>query len=186
MSESGETESAGYWYPGAETSTVDVLNLLRRYRTAELAMRARTRSSMKMNETDLLALRFLLGEQRAGREVKNRDLADRLKISTASVTVLLDRLERSGHVERRKHPTDRRSIVIVATVESDREVRETLGPMHRRMLALVDEMTGEERTTVARFLAGMAAAVEEVADIDQEFREVVRVQREKDGLGDEH
>ena len=70
MESSEEFTRSGYWYPDAESaSTVDVLNLLRRYRSAETAMRARTRSSMRMNETDLVALRFLLREQRAGRIV---------------------------------------------------------------------------------------------------------------------
>ncbi|MFD1714964.1 MarR family winged helix-turn-helix transcriptional regulator [Amnibacterium flavum] len=173
-----DDDASGYWYSDAEAaSPVELLNLLRRYRAAEVAMRARTRASMKMNETDLLAIRYLLREARAGRHVKNRDLAERLNISSASVTVMLDRLERSGHIERRPHPTDRRAIVVVATTDSDREVRETLGEMHQRMLHLVEDMTDGERLTVARFLAGMTAAVEEAKDLDAELREIVRDSR---------
>ncbi|GMA32099.1 hypothetical protein [Litorihabitans aurantiacus] len=51
---------SGYWYPSDEVEPVEVLSLLRRYREAERAMRARTRDSMGMGETDLIALRFLL------------------------------------------------------------------------------------------------------------------------------
>lgn len=175
MSDSEEFSRSGYWYPDSESaSTVDVLNLLRRYRAAETAMRARTRSSMGMNETDLLALRFLLREQKAGRIVRSIDIARTLSISTASTTTLIDRLEKGGHVRREAHPTDRRAGIVVPTVSSDDEVRETLGAMHRRMLALVDEMTDKERAVVTRFLAGMTSAVEEAADLDQELREVIR------------
>lgn len=175
MSDSEEFSRSGYWYPDSESaSTVDVLNLLRRYRAAETAMRARTRSSMGMNETDLLALRFLLREQKAGRIVRSIDIARTLSISTASTTTLIDRLEKGGHVRREAHPTDRRAGIVVPTVSSDDEVRETLGAMHRRMLALVDEMTDKERAIVTRFLAGMTSAVEEAADLDQELREVIR------------
>ena len=88
-----EFSRSGYWYPeGDSAQTIDVLNMLRRYRAAETAMRARTRATMGMNETDLMALRFLLHEQRAGRIVRPIDLARVLDISTASTTTLIDRL----------------------------------------------------------------------------------------------
>lgn len=170
-----ETANAsGYWYPERDgASTVDVLNLLRRYRAAEARMRARTRASMEMGETDLLALRVMLGAQRRGELVRQRDLARILSITSASVTVLVDRLERSGHVERRPHPTDRRSTVVVATRATDDEVRETLGAMHARMIDVVDDLSAAELEVVARFLSGMAAAVEEAGDLDAELRDVV-------------
>ncbi|MER7796598.1 MarR family transcriptional regulator [Microbacterium sp. NPDC096154] len=160
--------ASGYWYPDSEgASTVDVLNLLRRYRSAETAMRARTRASMRMNETDLMALRYLLREQHAGRAVRPVDLARHLHISTASVTTLVDRLVRDGHALREPHPTDRRTQIVVPTKHSDDEVRATLGPMHQRMLNLVDGLSEHDRAVVARFLDGMTAAVEEAAVHDK-------------------
>lgn len=182
MASSDDFTASGYWYPEGETaSTVDVLNLLRRYRAAETAMRARTRASMRMNETDLMALRYLLRESRADNIVRPIDLARVLDISTASTTTLIDRLEKGGHVRREKHPTDRRAGVIVPTVSSDDEVRQTLGQMHRRMLALVDEFSENERAVVSRFLAGMTSAIEEAADLDQVLRDVVGDHEDADG-----
>ena len=179
MSDPQEYTRSGYWYPdGGNVSTVDVLNMLRRYRAAETAMRARTRASMGMNETDLMALRFLLREQRAGRIVRPIDIAKMLDISTASTTTLIDRLEKGGHVRREPHPTDRRAGVVVPTVSSDEEVRATLGAMHRRMLALVDELSDDERAVVTRFLAGMTAAIEEASDLDQELRDAIRDEKD--------
>ncbi|UPL14372.1 MarR family winged helix-turn-helix transcriptional regulator [Microbacterium galbinum] len=184
MESSEEFTRSGYWYPDTESaSTVDVLNLLRRYRSAETAMRARTRASMRMNETDLVALRFLLREQRAGRIVRSIDIARMLDISTASTTTLIDRLEKGGHVRREAHPTDRRAGIVVPTVSSDDEVRHTLGAMHRRMLSLVDEMSDKERAVVTRFLAGMTSAIEEASDLDQELRDVIRDHEEAQGEG---
>lgn len=163
-----EFSRSGYWYPDSEAaSTIDVLNMLRRYRGAETAMRARTRASMRMNETDLMALRYLLREQRAHRIVRPIDIARMLEISTASTTTLIDRLEKSGHVRREPHPTDRRAGVVVPTVSSDEEVKNTLGAMHRRMLALVDEFSDQERAIVTRFLAGMTSAIEEASELDE-------------------
>ncbi|MCK2035310.1 MarR family transcriptional regulator [Microbacterium sp. SSW1-49] len=185
MDSSEEFTRSGYWYPESATaSTVDVLNMLRRYRGAETAMRARTRVTMGMNETDLIALRFLLREKGAGRIVRPVDIARALDISTASTTTLIDRLEKGGHARREPHPTDRRAGVVVPTVSSDDEVRATLGAMHRRMLSLVDELSAEERAVVTRFLAGMTSAIEEASDLDQELRDVIRSHEESESSGD--
>ncbi len=153
--------SSGYWYPEHEHPTsVDVLNLLRRYRAAEAAMRARTRSSMAMGETDLLALRLLLQAQRRGEVLRQRDLGTALGIASPSVTALVDRLVRSGHVRREPHPDDRRATIVVPTTDTDHEVRATLGAMHRRMIDVVDGLDDDERRAVASFFDRMIAAVE--------------------------
>lgn len=170
-----EEPSSGYWYPQHRGATsVDVLNLLRRYRTAESEMRSRTRSSMNMNETDLIALRYLLKAQREDRVVLQRDLVRTLGVTSASVTALVDRLTKSGHVRRESHPNDRRAVIVVPTVDSDNEVRETLGAMHQRMIALVDGLDGNELAAVAKFLSGMVTAVQASQSLDDELREAVR------------
>lgn len=159
--------SSGYWYPQhAVPSSVDVLNLLRRYRAAEGAMRARTRSSMGMGETDLLALRTLLQAQRRGDAMRQRDLAAALQLASPSVTALVDRLVNSGHVRREPHPDDRRATIVVPTTDTDSEVRATLGAMHRRMIGVIDEMGEAERHAVAAFLARMSDAIEHVDEHD--------------------
>lgn len=156
------TTSSGYWYAadGERPPALQVLEALRAYRTAESAMRLRTRESMGMGEKDVLALRYLLEADRAGTPLSPRDLARKLGISSASTTTLLDRLSRSGHVARRPHPTDRRALVIVATEEADCEVRSTLGAMHERMMRAARELSAAEAATVTAFLHAMAEAVE--------------------------
>jgi DNA-binding MarR family transcriptional regulator len=155
--------AAGYWYTlsdGPAPTPVSVLDALRRYRTAEHEMRRRTRASMGMGETDLVAVRHLLGAQRAGRVVTAKDLARALEISSASTTVLIDRLVRSGHVRRDRHPTDRRAVVVVATADSDSEVRATFGCMHDAMLDIAASLAPEELRTVHAFLERMQAIVD--------------------------
>jgi DNA-binding MarR family transcriptional regulator len=160
-----EPQSTGYWYSNDRIGRgVAVLNGLRDYRAAETAMRRRTRSAMRMGETDLLAIRFLLKAQGAGRIVSPKDLAAHLSISTASTTVLIDRLVRSGHVERRPHPTDRRALVIVPTIDSDDEVRATLGDTHRRMIDVAESLSPEEAAIVLGFLDRMRTAVDSVRE----------------------
>ncbi|RUR03288.1 MarR family winged helix-turn-helix transcriptional regulator [Labedella endophytica] len=168
MTEPSET-SSGYWYGQDDRGirAVDVLNGLRRYRQSEQAMRRRTRESMRMGETDLLALQYLLRATKGPNPVGPRDLANYLGISSASTTVLIDRLVRSGHLERHPHPTDRRALTLSTTATTDTEVRATLGRMHSRMLAATEELSADEMRAVLKFLESMKEAVE-IVDVHEE------------------
>ncbi|WP_246858467.1 MarR family winged helix-turn-helix transcriptional regulator [Citricoccus sp. SGAir0253] len=139
---------------------MDVLNLLRKYRDAERRMRTRTRDSMGMGETDLVALRYLLRATRAGERVRQRDLAQVLEITSASASALVDRLVRDGYAQRVAHPDDRRSVSIEPTQKSDEDVRSTLGAMHRRMLEAAESLSPEELAAVAKFLTALTRSVE--------------------------
>ncbi|MGO4490735.1 MarR family winged helix-turn-helix transcriptional regulator [Arthrobacter sp. 2YAF22_2] len=159
---SDSAAGSGYWYgpEGRLDPASAVLHALRNYRAAEVATRKATRDSMGMGETDLLALRYLLRAQSAGDQVGPKDLSRRLGITTASTTSLIDRLVGSGHVRREPHPTDRRSLVIVPTAGTDAEVRATLGDMHRRMLAVAEELSAEDSRVVVGFLQRMTEALD--------------------------
>lgn len=84
------------------------------------------------------------------------ELARLLEISTGSTTELLDRLERSGHLYRDRHPTDRRRLVLRAT---DTAVASTLGhlaPLLTSLDALAGTLTPEERVVVTAYLRSAA------------------------------
>ncbi len=165
MAQQRSRPSSGYWYapePDLERG-LEVLNALRDYRTAETAMRRRTRDSMGMNETDLLAVRFLLQAEQSGERIGPKDLGTKLGISSASTTTLIDRLVASGHARREDHPTDRRALVIRPTTGSDAEVRATLGGMHARMMAVAAALTDGDARAVIDFLTKMR----EVLDQDE-------------------
>ena len=155
-----------YWYgddaDAARRRAVEVLQAFRLYRAADTAMRRRTRDAMAMGENDLLTVRYLLKAEGEGRIVQPAEIARYLGVSTASTTAIIDRLERSDHVRRAPHPTDRRAIVVVPTVETDHEVRRTLGAMHARMLDAVIGMSPEEARIVIECLGRMQAAVDRV------------------------
>ncbi|MEB7446814.1 MarR family winged helix-turn-helix transcriptional regulator [Arthrobacter koreensis] len=158
MPEHANPTGAGYWYDQSPSTAggVDVLNALRAYRAAEAAMRRRTRDSMRMNETDLLAIRYVMQARQAGKSIGPKDLSRVLNISTASTTALIDRLQKGGYLTRRPHPTDRRALEIIPTENADLEVRDTLGAMHRKMLDTAEALTPEEAGTITRFLREMA------------------------------
>ncbi|HCJ49275.1 MAG TPA: MarR family transcriptional regulator [Microbacterium sp.] len=155
--------AAGYWYdesPGQRDRARRVLESLRTYRAAESAMRRRTRDSMSMGENELLALRFLL--RQPDHTSRPSELVKYLGVTSASVTTMLDRLEKTGRVQRVANPSDRRSIFVRATPHANEEVRETLGKMHELMYGVAVGLTPEAQEHVVAFLQKMADAVDGV------------------------
>lgn len=159
-----EAGPPSYWY---SDSTEDergarVMEALRAYRAAEMSMRRRTQASMSMGENEMLVLRFLTRRGRRHHDVTPIDLARYLQISTASMTALLDRLEKSGHLERRPHPSDRRKVLVAVTAHTEEDMREVLGSMHAQMMLATHGMTESEAEAVTQFLERMRSAVDGV------------------------
>lgn len=140
----------------------DLVEAVRRYRNAESFMRSQSRASMHLGKTDMTALRLMLHARRAGRPLTAAALARELDISTAATTVLIDRLERSGHAERRRSGSDGRSIEVWPTATTDEEVRSTMGVLHERMMQIAAALSPQERLAVRRFLAALGRAMTEL------------------------
>ena len=159
------SEAPTYWYgdetPDRRVRSRAVLEALRLYRAAEMAMRRRTRESMAMGENELLVLRYLLRKPEGS--VRPGEISRYLGLSTASTTAILDRLERSGNLTRVANPGDRRSIFVRVSEQADADVRRTLGDMHDRMLAAVIDMEPADSAAVMAFLQRMSDAVDGVA-----------------------
>jgi DNA-binding MarR family transcriptional regulator len=79
-----------------------------------------------VNETDLRCLEILLEEEP---ESAPTQLAERLGLTTGSVTAMLDRLAARGYITRTPHPSDRRRTLIRATPEASRRAYELLTPL---------------------------------------------------------
>ncbi|QGK71828.1 MarR family transcriptional regulator [Allosaccharopolyspora coralli] len=81
------------------------------------------------------------------------ELADRLGIRSASATVLVDRLVAAGHVERSRHPTDRRRVTLHTTESARTEVLTALSPLLTAIGEVTSELDEDTADTVLRFLA---------------------------------
>jgi len=81
-----------------------------------------------------VALNFLF----QGDEITSRQLGERTKLDSATLTGLLDRLEAGGFVERRPNPADRRAILICLTKKGKKvagEVHKTIETANRELLS---------------------------------------------------
>jgi DNA-binding MarR family transcriptional regulator len=135
---------------------------MRAYRAAESAMRRRSQESMGMGENDLIAMRYLLRASEQGKSVGPKELAQYLGITSASITVLLDRLEKNGHITRQPSPFDRRALIIVPAAPSDELEAATLGDMRPELVEVVERLSSDDADTIITFLSELRDAVDHV------------------------
>ncbi|MGO4678449.1 MarR family winged helix-turn-helix transcriptional regulator [Microbacterium sp. 2MCAF23] len=124
-------------------------------RDAEQRLAEASRRYMKLNETDMRALHYLIVCANRGAVATPGGIAQHLGISTASTTKLLDRLESGGHVVRSAHPSDRRALAISITPETKKAAMETVGRQQARRFHSAARLTEAEREVVIRFLRDM-------------------------------
>lgn len=133
-----------------------LMDALARLREAERTLSVASRRFMKLSEQDMRALHYLIAANRQNAVVTPKMLSAHMLMSAASVTKLINRLEREGHVIRKLHPSDRRAYAIDVTAETARSARETVGRAQARRIHAAVRLTSRERDAVIRFLDGMA------------------------------
>ncbi|MGI4895436.1 MAG: MarR family winged helix-turn-helix transcriptional regulator [Janthinobacterium lividum] len=80
------------------------------------------------------------------------ELARRLGISTAAMTLVLNRLETQEHIRRDRHPSDGRKLVVTAVRASADQAHRHVLPLIEGVEALIESMDDVERATVQHFL----------------------------------
>jgi len=84
-----------------------------------------------------------------------KELSRRVQMGSGATTAMIDRLEQRGFVERVRHPTDRRS-VLVRHVEQGEPVIEKPLALQKVLAARIEALSEEERAAVLAFLEGIA------------------------------
>jgi len=114
---------------------------------------------LDLRSTDALALQHVVQAAAADRPLSPTALASRLRITTAAVTKLVDRLSRAGRAERQPNPRDRRGIVVVPSAGAPDELDRAYGRITAPLVRIVDELTDDEAEVVARFADRLGAAI---------------------------
>ena len=128
-------------------------------RTAEKELADASLRYMDLGETDMRALHFLIACESTGTLATPSAIAQSLEISTASTTQHLDRLERAGHIRRRRHPSDRRALVIDIEPVTREAAMRTVGTQQARRVHAVRRLSPAQRDVVIGFLQDMAAEI---------------------------
>jgi DNA-binding MarR family transcriptional regulator len=136
------------------------LALLLRRLTVELdAVGQRFAGLHGLGRTDVRALVAIMDAARAGRPMTAGALGAAVELSSASVTALVDRLERSGHVERVRDEHDRRRVVLEMTPVAMAAGGEFFGGLQRDLMAAMSAYGDAELDVVRRFLADMTEVI---------------------------
>ncbi len=104
-----------------------------------------------------------LGVIRRDGPMSARELAGRTGLTPGAVTGLVDRLENAGYVRRARHETDRRQLVIEATVPTSPQVNKAVAEMRQAMGRVTEQFSADELVVVARWVALTTATMREQA-----------------------
>lgn len=121
----------------------------------------RVGARMGLNDADLHCLE-LIGQIGP---VSPSALAKRTGLHPATMTGVLDRLERGGWVVRERDPGDRRAVVVRALPEQGGELYRTYGGMRDALSEICAGYTEEELRLISGFLTRCAEACEREADV---------------------
>lgn len=109
----------------------------------------------------------------AGQPLSPTTLAQRLIVTTASVTSLLDTLERRGLVERRPDPADRRRLLVAITDDGLALVDQFLPEVVALQTAVMARLSEPQRRQLVTLLATVRDDLDDL-DIDAVVRAAPR------------
>lgn len=157
----GGTEFEREFPGGSESANASVISLVRTYNSV-MAMLNRTLNPYGLSAAARQALAVIEG---AGEPLSATVISQRLFVTTASTTSLLDTLERRGLVARLPDPGDRRKVLVSLTAEGQHVVDDLLPRMVALQTAVMTGLSELERAQLRRHLAVIQ---ETVAGLDGE------------------
>jgi DNA-binding MarR family transcriptional regulator len=117
-----------------------------------------------VSNNDLDALRHIIVSETAGTPLSSGDLRERLGVSAAAVTYLVDRMIEAGHVRRDSDPTDRRRVILRYSEHGSQVAQAFFRPMRAHTQKAMADFSDEELETAHRVLAAMSSAMKSYYD----------------------
>jgi DNA-binding MarR family transcriptional regulator len=105
-------------------------------------------AALGINQTDVAALEHLITDG----PLPPTELATRLSVTTAGITLVIDRLERAGHVVRERQLNDKRRVLVCPVPESVAQACRHIAPMLNGLSAVLEALDGKDRAVVEAFL----------------------------------
>jgi DNA-binding MarR family transcriptional regulator len=103
---------------------------------------------MQINRTDHRCLDIL---DRSG-PLTAGDLASASGLTAGAITVVLDRLERSGYARRMRDTADRRRVLVELTAKARRGAQAIYGPLHDAFMAQTEDYSTEQLALILDFV----------------------------------
>jgi DNA-binding MarR family transcriptional regulator len=139
-------------FPGADARATECYaNLVR---TGDLLIGLHNAQAWNDHRLSASAKQALAVLDGAGEPLEPGVIAERLLVTSGSMTSLLDTLEKGGYVERRRHPEDRRKLLVDITEAGSAIVDVLLPSLHaRERVVISDALTAREQATLLELLA---------------------------------
>src|SRR5438046_3103546 len=134
--------------------TAAIKQSLRALRVQLALLKLRVGAQLDLKDVDLDCLDLIASHG----PLSPTALARRAGLHPATITGILDRLERGGWVSRERDPSDRRGVRVRARYERNRELMQLYAGMNTSMDQLCDTYTETELELLADFLRRVASA----------------------------
>ncbi|RIV36912.1 MarR family winged helix-turn-helix transcriptional regulator [Micromonospora radicis] len=117
-----------------------------------------------LGATDLQALIAVMDAELTGEPITPGRLGEQLDLSSGSVTALIDRLERAGHIRRDRDTTDRRKVLLHYAERGAAVAMDFFRPLGERTDAVMAGFGDDELEVVYRFITAMGGSLREHRD----------------------
>jgi DNA-binding MarR family transcriptional regulator len=139
-------------YPGASALATECFANL--FQTGDLLMDLHNRHTREQYQLSPSARQVLAVVEGASEPLEPSVIAERLLITTGSMTSLLDTLEKRGLIQRMPHPDDRRKLLIDITPAAQTVLDELLPSLHAREHQVISNaLSTKEQRELLRLVA---------------------------------
>lgn len=145
-------------YPGASALATECFANL--FQAGDLLMELHNRQSREEYQLSASARQVLAVVEGAGMPLEPSVIADRVLVTTGTMTSVLDTLEKRGLIRRMPHPDDRRKVLVDITDGAQAILDELLPSLHARER---DVIRGALSTPEQRELLRLVAKVQHAA-----------------------
>ena len=112
-----------------------------------------------LSANDFRALVHVMVAESDGAPLTQSQLGQRVGVSGAAITYLVDRMVESGHLRRAAHPSDRRKVLLRYADHGSSVARQFFTPLGRHSGSAMDEFTEAELTTAHRVLNALIGSM---------------------------
>lgn len=115
--------------------------------------------SHDVRPTDFRALLHIMVAETAGRPMTSGDLSQRMGLSGAGITYLVDRLIESGHIRRDSHPADRRKVILRYSDPGLNTARSFFTPLGGHVHGALRDLPDADLESARRVFGALIAAM---------------------------
>jgi len=137
-----------------------IIDALRRYGTDSSRLGQVFAAAHHLQSPDVRALVAIMSAEGDGAPLTAGQLREHLGLSSGGTSLVIDRLEKAGHIQRaRDQPTDNRVVHLRYTAKGMATGIAFFGPLGSRTEAVLEQFTDEQLAVIQRFITEAAASL---------------------------